>query len=45
METIQAFGRQAIEEEMEANNAEDQDEDTALQVSWNDARSQLILSI
>ena len=45
METIQAFGRQAIEEEIEMNNAEEQDEDTALQVSVNKARSQLILSI
>ena len=32
METIQAFGRQAIEEEMEMNNEDEQEEDTALQV-------------
>ena len=31
METIQPFGRQAIEEEMEMNNGGD-DEETALQV-------------
>jgi len=34
METIEAFGRQAIEEEIEMNNEDDeQDEDTALQVN------------
>jgi hypothetical protein len=32
METIQAFGRQAIEEEMEMNNEVEQEEDAALQV-------------
>jgi hypothetical protein len=32
MENIQAFGRQAIEEEMEMDNADDQDNETALQV-------------
>ena len=45
METIQAFGRQAIEAEIEANNPEEQGEDTALQVSWNGVASQLILSV
>lgn len=45
METIQAFGRQAIEAEIEANNPEEQGEDTALQVSRNDVSSQLILSV
>ena len=34
METIQPFGRQAIEEEMELNNEVEQEEDTALQVYW-----------
>lgn len=32
MEAIQPFGRQAIEEEMEINNEDEQEEDTALQV-------------
>lgn len=32
METIQAFGRQAIEEEIEMNNGDDEEEDTVLQV-------------
>jgi hypothetical protein len=32
MESIQPFGRQAIEEEMELNNEVEQEEDTALQV-------------
>jgi hypothetical protein len=35
METIQAFGRQAIEEEIEMNNDDEQDNDTALQVDEN----------
>jgi len=33
METIEAFGRQAIEEEIEMNNEDEQEEDAALQVS------------
>ena len=32
MEAIQAFGRQAIEEEIEMNNEEGEDNETALQV-------------
>jgi len=32
METIQPFGRQAIEEEIEMNNKDEQEEETALQV-------------
>jgi hypothetical protein len=32
METIQPFGRQAIEEEMEMNNEDEQEDETALQV-------------
>jgi hypothetical protein len=32
MEAIQAFGRQAIEEEMETNNENDEQEEIALQV-------------
>lgn len=35
MEAIQAFGRQAIEEEIEMNNDDEQDNDTALQVDEN----------
>ncbi len=35
METIQPFGRQAIEEEMEMNNDDEEDNDTALQVDEN----------
>ncbi len=34
METIEAFGRQAIEEEIEMNNEDEQEEDAALQVSY-----------
>ena len=32
METIKPFGRQAIEEEIEMNNDEEQEDDTALKV-------------
>jgi hypothetical protein len=32
METIQPFGRQAIEEEMEMNNEDEQEDEAALQV-------------
>ncbi len=35
METIQPFGRQAIEEEIEMNNDDEEDNDTALQVDEN----------
>jgi len=43
METIEAFGRQAIEEEIEMNNEDDeQDEDTALQFDYKLLSEKLI---
>ncbi|CAF1360156.1 unnamed protein product [Adineta steineri] len=43
MENIQAFGRQAIEEEMEMNNADnEEDEDTALQFDYKLLSEKLI---
>jgi hypothetical protein len=45
METIQAFGRQAIEEEIEMNDDGEQEEDTALQVrSTSDHYGPTVLS-
>ncbi|UJR35646.1 hypothetical protein I4U23_028396 [Adineta vaga] len=42
METIQAFGRQAIEEEMEMNNGDEQEDDTALQFDYKLLSEKLI---